>query len=230
MEQLIPTLGNRPNPLQDPKPAPVEREARIEPYAAEDDPDFSFDGFQVTRREYYAHVHEPSISFSDGKLSINSACLKKAPDVEYVQILVNREKKKLVIRPCSEEDWDSFMWCTSSHKAKAITCRMFFAMIIEMMEWDPAHRYKVIGKMIRYKDEYLFVFDLTCGQKFEREMVVDDEGKQRRKTSRIPVYSSEWKGQFGRPVEEHKQAVQINIFDGYAVFGLKENGEAPEKI
>ena len=117
------------------------------------------------------------------------------------------------------------MWCTRSHKTKSITCRMFFAMIIDMMGWEPTSRYRVIGKMIRHKDEYLFVFDLSSGQEFKREVVVDTEGKERRKTSRTPIYNSEWKGQFGRPMEEHKKAVQINIFDGFAVYGMKDTGE-----
>ena len=120
MEDLFPPLVNKPNPMDDPAAPAFGRRGHVEPYEAEDDPDFSYDGFQVTRREYYAHNNEPAISFSDGRLGINAVCLKKAPDVEYVQILVNREKKKLVIRPCTEDDWDSFMWCTRSHKSKSI--------------------------------------------------------------------------------------------------------------
>lgn len=225
MDDLFPPLMNRPNPMQNPKAPAAGQRGHVEPYEAENDPEFSYDGFQVTRREYYAHNNEPAISFSDGRLGINAVCLKKAPDVEYVQILVNREKKQLAIRPCTEDDWDSIMWCTRSHKTKSITCRMFFAMIIDMMGWEPTSRYRVIGKMIRHKDEYLFVFDLSSGQEFKREVVVDTEGKERRKTSRTPIYNSEWKGQFGRPMEEHKKAVQINIFDGFAVYGMKDTGE-----
>ena len=36
------------------------------------------------------------------------------------------------------------------------------------------------------------------------------------------MFPKEWQNQFGLPVEEHKKQVQIDIFDGYAVFGLKE--------
>lgn len=227
MNQIFPNPNDRANHDDMSKKPKSTEKPYIHAYEAEEDPDFSYDGFQVSRREYYAHITEPSISFSDGRLTINSACLKRAPDVEYVQILVNSETKKLVIRPCSDEDWDSFMWCTSSHKVRAITCRVFFAMIFVMMKWDPAHRYKILGKMIHHKDEYLFVFDLNSKQKFEREIVIDDDGKEHRKTSRTPIYSSEWQGKFGKPVEEHRQAVQINTFDGFAVYGLKDNRTPP---
>ena len=58
------------------------------------------------------------------------------------------------------------------------------------------------------------------------------------KASRTPSYPEEWQNQFGVPVEEHQSSLQINMFDGYAVFGISENSststpeenpEPPEK-
>lgn len=77
MDDLFPPLINRPNPMQEPKAPAVGQRGHVEPYEAENDPEFSYDGFQVTRREYYAHNNEPAISFSDGRLGINAVCLKK---------------------------------------------------------------------------------------------------------------------------------------------------------
>ena len=33
---------------------------------------------------------------------------------------------------------------------------------------------------------------------------------------------AEWKNQFGIPFSEHKKALQVNMFDGYTVFSVKE--------
>ena len=38
----------------------------------------------------------------------------------------------------------------------------------------------------------------------------------------MPVLPAEWKDQFGIPYEEHKKALQINMFDGFALFSLGE--------
>lgn len=65
---------------------------------------FSFDGYQVVRGEFFAHTFEPSITFCGSKLYVNMACLNKLPTVEYIQILVNQDTKKLVIRPCREDE------------------------------------------------------------------------------------------------------------------------------
>ena len=41
MDVLLPPLGNRPSPLQPQMPVKPERKTHIEPYDAEEDPDFS---------------------------------------------------------------------------------------------------------------------------------------------------------------------------------------------
>lgn len=37
--------------------------------------DFDFDGYQVVRREFFAHIREPSVTFNNCKFNVNSACL-----------------------------------------------------------------------------------------------------------------------------------------------------------
>ena len=56
---------------------------------------FSYDGYQVVRREFFAHIQEPSITFSNFKVYVNQICVNKLPDVEFVQMLVNSDTKIL---------------------------------------------------------------------------------------------------------------------------------------
>ena len=60
-------------------------------------------------------------------------------------------------------------------------------------------------------------------------MKISDDGEEKWRTSRKPVFPDDWKDQFGLPVEENQKVFQINIFDGYAVFGLK-NKESKQQI
>ena len=78
--------NDEPNYNADP---PIEMEAI--------DVNFSYDGFQVVRGEFFAHIYEPSITFNKRKVYLNTACIKKFPEIDYVQILVNSEEKKLKI-------------------------------------------------------------------------------------------------------------------------------------
>lgn len=185
-----------------------------------EDNSFTFDGYQVVRGEFFAHTFEPSITFNDNKIYVNTACIKKLPQIDYVQLLVNPEERKLAVRPCTEDAKDSFRWCsaTSKRSPKQITCRVFFGKLLNLMEWNPRYRYKLLGKLIKSNNELLFVFDLNNPEIFVRK-VTDDNNEILSKTASYP---EEWKKQFGLPVEEHQNSLQINIFDGYTIFGVKE--------
>ena len=180
---------------------------------------FSYDGYQVVRGEFFAHTFEPSITFNDNKVYVNMACLKQMPMVEYIQILINQQAKKLVVRPCKEDEKDSFRWCSSTgrRRPKQITCRIFYAKLAEMMQWNPAYRYKMLGKMVTANSEQLYVFDLTATEMYQR--IRQESGRSGNR--RTPIFPAEWQDQFGLPVEEHRKQLKINIFDGYTVFGIK---------
>lgn len=188
------------------------------------DESFTYNGYQVVRGEFFAHLHEPAITFNNCKVSLNTACVNKLPAIDYVQILVNPEEMKLAIRPCGEDDKDSFLWCglnkkNGRKKPRQITCRMFYAKIFQLMDWNPAHRYKMMGKLIKSNNEHLFIFDLKATEVYQR---LNKDGEKLQPSS-VPVFPAEWQGQFGLPVEEHRKSLQINIFNGYAVFGIKDS-------
>lgn len=181
---------------------------------------FSYQGYQVVRREFLANAQEPAITFSRWQISVNTACLKKLPQIDYVQALVNSDTKKLVLRPCGEDEKDSFSWRSNSksgRRPKRITCRVFYAKILELMGWGHELRYKLLGKLIHSNEEQLLLFDLTQPQIFQYTVV--DRGIC--KSSGAPVFPAEWKTQFGLPVEEHRRCLQIDLFHGYAVFGVR---------
>ena len=182
---------------------------------------FDFEDFQVVRREFFAHLREPSVTFNDCKFQVNMACLTKFPNCDFAQVLISQQQKILALRPCAEGTKDAYMWCGVSkgkRKPKAITCKMFFAKIVSLMDWNPKYRYKLLGRLIHSNGEYLIAFDLNAPEVYQRTFV---EG-EKPKTSRTPVFPSEWQTQFGLPYNVHKQSMQINIFDGYAVYAIKD--------
>ena len=184
--------------------------------------EFNYDGYQVVRREFFAHINEPSVTFNNYKFYVNAACLNRFPQVDQVQVLVNQESKILAIRPCRAEDRDACAWCTTGsgrRKPKQITCKIFFAKVFYLMGWNLDYRYKLLGRVIHAKDEWLIAFDLTATEVYQR--VLKDGEKP--KSSRTPVFPEGWKKQFGLPFREHQKSMQVDIFEGYAVYGLRDN-------
>ena len=181
---------------------------------------FNYDGFQVVRGEFFAHVNEPTFVFYRDKVAVNAACIRKLPDVEFVQILVNPEKKQLAVMPCRESDKDSFRWCTQGKKRlpKQISCPIFSAKMQTLMNWTPEFKYKLLGKLLDTGKQMIFVFDLTTPEIF---IPSDSDARLSRKAT----YPAEWQNQFGIPVSTHQNTLQISIFDGHAVFNIQKSNE-----
>ncbi len=202
------------------------------PFLSEDDEvielgaNFDFDGFQVVRREFFSHLREPTVTFNNNKFYVNMACISKFPTTEYVQVLINQETKIMALRPCSEGERDSFQWCRDKkgkNIPKHITCKLFFAKIFTLMGWNPENRYKLLGRVIHSKGLFLLAFDLTSTEVYKKTY---SEG-QIPKVSNTASFPENWKNQFGMSYSEHKQSMQINVFDGYAVYSIKDTSKAP---
>ena len=179
------------------------------------------DDFEVVRIEFLAHTREPCFTFADGKIGVNTVCVRRFPEVEYVQVLINAQERKMAVRPALEEDIYSYPWASTKDGKRfprQITGRIFFMKVFDLMGWNPDYRYKIVGKLVRANGELMYQFNLNDRQTFER--TIEEDGK--RKTSRKPVFPSEWKDHFGIPFSEHKKALQINLFDGYTVFSVKD--------
>ena len=177
----------------------------------------SLDDFQVVRREFYAHIREPAITFNNYCFSVNNACIARFPHADFVQILVDSRKKLLALRPCGEGTRDSYQWCMYSkgkRMPRRIAGKIFIAMVINLMGWNPHDRYRVLGWLIRANDEHLLLFDLTAKETYQR---IFEEGVPPQ-MSRTAIYSEDWQNSFGLPYSEHKCKVQVNIFDGFAVY------------
>ena len=214
-------MGTAPAPPSSTPAQVTEPSSLIEDDEIIQDDDFSYAGLQVVRGEFFAHVNEPSITFSQKKVYFNMACLRRLPEFKYVQFMVNPDEKKLVVQPCSEDEKDAIAWVALSsakRKPKKISCKVFFSMIVNLMEWNANYRYKLLGKIIRSRGDLLIVYDLNSYEMYRR--IVKENGKV--SSSRQAVFQSEWENQFGLPYEEHSKLLQINIFDGYTVFSLQE--------
>ena len=195
--------------------------------AAEIQKTFSYNGYQTVRRELFAHLREPQMTIRKDSITFNTACIEGLEDTVYIQILVNQDQKRLVIKKCEKDDRDSLRWCIQKNdkrKSRKITGRQFCNMIY--------CRYKILGHRIDYQGETLYVFELDDAEIFRerpkrtkaeleklREEMTPEEleaMKQREaKASRTPFYPGDL-DTYGVPVEKHEDRVSLQSLDGFA--------------
>ena len=196
---------------------PLSKAERAEAARIAMEAGFSFDGYQVVRREFFSHRYDPTLTIKGNSITFNNACISHMEEVVYVQVLVNPTTEKLVIRPCEEGARDAIRWCVAKddkRKSREITCSLFTAKLYEMMGWEALYRYKLQGTRITYNGEQLYVFDLTSTEMYIPSIKDPDDPGAKARRGRT-VYRADWRDSFGIPVQEHTASMQVNLMEGY---------------
>ena len=137
----------------------TERDAKAE----ELESTFSYDGYQVVRKELFAHLRDPAIVIRKDSITFNTACISGLEDVVYVHVMFNSDLKRIVVRGCDENDKDALRWCIAKpdkRKSRKMPCKPFSELVYNEMGWDSDCRYKILGYRINFEGEALYVFDL----------------------------------------------------------------------
>ena len=202
--------------------------------------EFSYDGYQVVRKELFAHLRDPAMTIRKDSVTFNTACIEGLEDVVYINILINEDDKRIVVSACDENNPDSLRWCVAKpdrRKSRKIMSRDFSTMLYEKMHWNRLCRYKVMGYKIEFEGETLYVFDLTQPEIFvERakrqkteEATVEEREKLRNeivadesipvdeavRSGKLGFFPDDIKNTFGLPIEEHRKAHEVVEKDGY---------------
>lgn len=199
----------------------TEKIGRTEQEEVVVDDNFKWDGYQVVRREFFSHTYEPMLKFNYNSIAFSAACIRKLPDVMYVQFLVNQVDKQLIIKACDENAKDAVRWCTldgktGKRKSREIKAPIFAAKIFDMMGWNATYRYKLLGTVVSVKGEMIIVFRLEDCETYIPVEKADDGTVK--KMGRKPHYPQMWKDSFGLPLEEHTSQLQIDVLDNFARF------------
>ena len=117
------------------------------------------------------------ISFNREQCTIANSIISGFPEVDYVQIYINREKKKLALHLCDYMTKDSLKWCSDSESRnpRHMRGRIFFLKLCSLMNWDRANRYKIFGEYEEIDGEAYFFFDLDNHDTYSR--LINEKGR-----------------------------------------------------
>lgn len=188
-----------------------------------DEEETDLSNFEIVAGEFFAQTKEPAFTINVNKVYVNTAAVRLLSSVDYVKYMINREEKKLVIKPCSEMDIQGYRWVRTKDGKRYPSQRTgqpFVESLCMLMGWNPLFRYKITGKKNKAMDETgedILAFDLMAFKCFERELGEDG------KISRHSSLPAGWNGSFGPRYGDYNRTLQVNTFNGYTVFSLKGN-------
>ena len=210
----------------------LSRDEKIEAKRLALQANFSFEGYQVVRREFISHQFDPAMTIRGTSITFNNSCISRLEDATYIHFLINPTEMRLLIRAVNEGARDAIRWCVikgDKRKSRQISCRLFTTKLYEMMGWDPLYRYRRQGMKINYEGEDMYLFDLRAVECFLPQ-------KRDPKTGKIPkpqaVLPEEWENSYGMSVDEHMASTQVDLENGYTDAVLDppdDQGEQAEK-
>lgn len=186
-----------------------QQKENIDQKALELAQDFSYEGYQVVRRELFAHLREPAVVIRRDSVTFNTACIAGLEDAVYIQILVNQDNKRMVVRKCEENDKDALRWCVEKpdkRKSRKMTNKLFSAMIYDMMGWDLDCRYKMQGYKITHEDKTMYIFDLL-----EPEIYMDTKRKRKKADSVQKTDANDIPAELTKEQMEEQQKEEIAV-------------------
>lgn len=209
---------------------------------AELEQSFSYDGYQIVRKELFAHLRDPAITIRKDSVTFNTACIEGLEDVVYIHMMFNRELKRIVVEGCDENDKDALRWCIAKpdkRKSRKMVGKPFSELVYREMGWDENCRYKILGYRIQFEDKTLYVFDLMVPEIFHErksrkkneqasqevaEMPNEDaqnnNATETEVNTRKGYYPDDVANTFGVPVEQHRADTEIQQMDGYISVGI----------
>jgi hypothetical protein len=170
---------------------------------------FDFDGFTVVRGEFFSKANCPAVTFKYGSVAFNVRSIRKLNECRFIQILINAEKKLLIAKPCKEDEKDSLQWSRVDKREKvvprAITGKLFTAQLFKDMKWSIESTVKVLGTLVKCKDERIFVFELANAESYLHLAEPFSDDPKRRK--RVPFMPEHWQGNYGQSYEESQKQI-----------------------
>lgn len=200
------------------------------PYDDEEE-EIDLDRYEIARPEFFAHLAEPTFTVNVDKVSVNAACVRMFPDVDFVEIMVYREEKKVLLYPCDEDDYSAYQWSKVKNGRRYSRHRAgeeFVLMLCEMMDWNPDYRYQILGKRARAKGKKALSFDLNVYKCYEK--IVTENGKRKNRS----FMHMDSVGRFGPTYAESKRSLDVKKFGQYTVIKVnkkkgRKNDQRPEE-
>ena len=208
----------------------AEHESAVAQRTAELENEFSYDGYQVVRKELFAHLRDPAITIRKDSVTFNTACINGMEDVVYIHMMFNKELKRIVVEGGDENDKDALRWCVAKpdkRKSRKMMGRPFSELIYREMGWEEGCRYKILGYRIQFEGKTLYVFDLNVLEVFlekKRKKKTDDDIKASEpatvQAEEQGYYPDDIANTFGVSVEQHREETAFHHKDGYVSVGV----------
>lgn len=187
----------------------------------------NLDDFEMPPATQFSMLKKPAVSIKFNQFTFNMACVRLFSDIRYVQTIIHREKKYMVVVPCANEEFTSVQWSRLKNEEtivnKSITSVDFLDKIYKLMNWDQNIRYKVLGRVVNSNRGLVILFDLTEAIMFTEPEEYTDKETGETKKRQPKFYPDKYKNCIGMSYSDYLEAHQRNLFVDFDEIQQEQN-------
>jgi len=165
----------------------------------------------------------PTITFNKKVLYVNKNCIKHYPNNDYVQIIIDKINKVLLLHPCEINDEQVIPWASyaaNERVAKTCSCDYFCSILYDFMDWDIQSKYKIFGHYIKHEGVDFVCFDLKIVEE-SKKIVKNNKITNTTEINEINVPHQT----LTRYKDSNKKELIITTKDEYAFYSIKTTNE-----
>lgn len=194
-------------------------------------------GYELPPRTQFSMLSKPAVSIKYGKMTFNMASVRMFDEALFILTPVNRDKKRLMVVPCKEEESASLQWARiresdDTKVNRTISSEEFILKLYKMMGWKRNCRYKILGRVALAKPGPMpvLIFDLEEAIMFDsKPMEFVDEETGEIKKKQVKYYPEEYKDCIGKSYNDYIEAKQMNIFEFLDEYTGQSYSDLPEE-
>ena len=193
-------------------------------------------GYELPPRTQFSMLSKPALSIKYGKMTFNMASVRLFDEALFILTPVHREKKRLMVVPCKEEESASLQWARVRESDdvkvnKTISSEEFILKLYKLMGWKLNCRYKILGRVALAKPGPMpvLIFDLEDAIMFDsKPLEIVDEETGEIKKKQVKYYPEEYKECIGKSYTDYIETKQMNIFEYLDEYTGQSYSDLPE--
>lgn len=207
----------------------TEQKVIVEGNRTEIDTKFNLRGYEIVRAQFFSTRLNPAMTISQGKITFNTACMKKFKNVEYVEILLNSVENCIAVRPCEKDNANAVRWGRIRDGKWFVlpkSCRGFAEPLYELMNWNDACKYRFRAQYFQEAGEQILLFNLEEPEVLKREVIrndlpekeiADTEVENDSKTIIRTLFPEQWRRHFGNKVEDVTILQRVHYYGNWDI-------------
>lgn len=193
-------------------PSPAKAEAEIEASSGE----FDLRGYQVVRGQFFSSEIIPTINLSINKMHFGMGSIKKFQDSNYVEILIEPQRKIFAVRPVSKENKNAIKWSSvieNGVQPKTISATACMPAVFDVLGWDPKCKYRITGSIHSDANGSILLFNVADSEILIPGEYVDNtdfESYIGATRTNLHGFPASWANDFGTNYYYHAQSEEIS--------------------